>query len=104
MGQTIVCWDVVQAWGELKPGQMIQRRLFLKNMCRTLYLNGLITLSPLPLALSEQCGLHDAQMLWTDFLTSLYFIPKDKVSAVLLKKYFQSKIHYLISANYFQNI
>lgn len=48
-----------------------------------LYLNALITLLLLPLALSEQCGLHDAQMLWTDFLASLCFIPKDKVSAVL---------------------
>lgn len=23
MGQTTVCWEMVQAWGELKPGQMI---------------------------------------------------------------------------------
>lgn len=68
-----------------------------------LYLNALITLLLLLLALSERCGLHDVQMLWTDFLALLYFILKDKVSAVLLKKYFQSKIYYLISANNFQN-
>lgn len=67
------------------------------------YLNALITLLLLLLALSERCGLHDAQMLWTDFLALLYFILKDKVSEVRLKKYFQSKIYYLISDNNFQN-
>lgn len=56
-----------------------------------LYLNALITLLLLPLALSERCGLHDTQMLWTDFLALLYIITKDKVSAVLLKNIFNRK-------------
>lgn len=55
------------------------------------------------MTLSEQYGPNGVQMFWMDFLTSLYFMPKDKASALLLK-YFQSKVHYLKSANNFKNI